>query len=259
MALTGAGRDRLAGLGDELLLITNDPEPYAYLGLPTYSDIFVDHGPLARHEEHAHLVGREIADALPFERLTVEYDFVDTSKPENVAAAIKGNTRLIFTETPANPTLKLTDIAAVSKVAVSHDIPHCVDNTFLTPVLQRPLDLGADLSLYSTTKFVDGHNATVGGAITTRDPELRERLEYVRTTLGTIQTPHNAWLTLQGLKTLPLRLARHVDNACKVARLLESNPLVDEVRRRLQHAADAGQVAAVVKQGINQCPVRMSW
>ena len=193
----------------------------------------------------------------------VESIFVDSSDPGAVAEALARSTRLLLLETPANPTLKLTDIAACADLAREAGALVAVDNTFLTPVLQRPLDLGADISLYSTTKFVDGHNATVGGAITTRDPELRERLEYVRTTLGTIQTPHNAWLTLQGLKTLPLRLARHVDNARKVARVLESNPLVTEVRHpdlgsfpqhelgRRQQDAGGGLVTFTVRGGLD--------
>ena len=160
----------------------------------------------------------------------VESVFVDSSDPGEVAEALAKPTRLVLLETPANPTLKLTDITACADLAREAGALVAVDNTFLTPVLQRPLDLGADLSLYSTTKYVDGHNATVGGAINTRNEELRDRLAYIRTTLGTIQTPHNAWLTLQGLKTLPLRLGRHVENARKVARVLESNPLVENVR-----------------------------
>ena len=100
-----------------------------------------------------------------YSRFGVEFSFVDTSDAANVEAAIRKNTRLILTETPANPTLKLTDIAAVSAVAREHGIPHAVDNTFLTPYYQRPLELGADMSVHSTTKYFDGHNATVGGAV----------------------------------------------------------------------------------------------
>ncbi len=159
----------------------------------------------------------------------VEASFVDTSDPNAVAEAIRPNTRLVFIETPANPTLKLTDIAAIAKVAHTADIKLAVDNTFLTPVLQRPLDLGADITLLSTTKYIEGHNSTVGGSIATRDEALVERLRLVRRTLGCIQSPQEAWLTLRGLKTLPLRLQQHSANAQRVAEWLEQHPKVARV------------------------------
>lgn len=159
----------------------------------------------------------------------VEVSFVDTSDSNVVANAIQPNTRLVFIETPANPTLKLTDIAAIAQVAHAADVKLAVDNTFLTPVLQRPLDLGADISLLSTTKYIEGHNSTVGGSIATRDVILIERLRVVRKTLGCIQSPQESWLTLRGLKTLPLRLQQHSINAQKVAEWLEQHPKVAHV------------------------------
>jgi len=156
----------------------------------------------------------------------VTSSFVNTADLAGVEQALTRPTRLLFLESPANPTLKLTDLAACTERARVAGALVAVDNTFLTPVLQRPLDLGADITLYSTTKYVDGHNATVGGALCTRNADLRERLLHIRTTLGTIQTPQNAWLTLQGLKTLPLRLAQHTANARTVAARLEANPHV---------------------------------
>jgi len=164
-----------------------------------------------------------------YRRFGVECDFVDTSNPENVAAAIKGNTRLIFTETPANPTLKLTDIAAVSVTARNAGIPHAVDNTFLTPYYQRPLELGADLVVHSTTKYFDGHNATVGGAVVTSTPELQERIKFIQNATGTTMSPQVAWLTLQGTKTLSARLDRQSANAIEIARFLEGHPKVIKV------------------------------
>ncbi|MCP4304884.1 MAG: PLP-dependent transferase [bacterium] len=164
-----------------------------------------------------------------YSRFDVEYDFVDTSDAANVAAAIRDNTKLIFTETPANPTLKLTDIAAVSEIAKSHGIPHCVDNTFLTPYYQRPFELGADLIVHSTTKYFDGHNATVGGAVISRTPELHERIKFVQNSTGTTMSPQVAWLTMQGTKTLSERLDRQSDNAMQVARFLEGHPKVLQV------------------------------
>jgi cystathionine beta-lyase/cystathionine gamma-synthase len=159
----------------------------------------------------------------------VEVSFVDTSDPTAVADAIKPNTKLVFIETPANPTLKLTDIAAIAQIAHAAGIKLAVDNTFLTPVLQRPLELGADITLLSTTKYIEGHNSTVGGSIATRDEVLLERLRLVRKTLGCIQSPQESWLTLRGLKTLPLRLQQHSVNAQKVAEWLERHPKVARV------------------------------
>src|SRR5579863_364498 len=159
----------------------------------------------------------------------VEASFVDTSDANQVARAIQPNTKLVFIETPANPTLKLTDIAAVADVAHRAGVKLAVDNTFLTPVLQRPLELGADITLLSTTKYIEGHNSTVGGSIATRDEALLERLRLVRKTLGCIQSPQESWLTLRGLKTLPLRLQQHSTNAQRVAEWLERHPKVAHV------------------------------
>ena len=159
----------------------------------------------------------------------VSASFVDTSDPAAVAQAIQPNTRLIFIETPANPTLKLTDIAAIARIARDAGVKLAVDNTFLTPVLQRPLDLGADLTLLSTTKYIEGHNSTVGGSIATRDAALIERLRLVRKTLGCIQSPQEAWLTLRGLKTLPLRLQQHCSSARAVAEWLDRHPQIARV------------------------------
>ena len=155
--------------------------------------------------------------------------FIDTSRPELVAAALSPRTKLVFIETPANPTLKLTDIAAIAAITKSAGILLAVDNTFLTPVIQRPLDLGADICIYSTTKHIEGHNATIGGALTARDPALLDRFRFIRKTLGTIQAPFEAWLTLRGLKTLPLRLREHSRIALVVAKYLQSHSAVERV------------------------------
>jgi cystathionine gamma-lyase len=160
----------------------------------------------------------------------IEYTYVDTSSPAAVEAHIKPNTRLIFVETPANPTLKLTDVKAIADIAHAHEnLLLAVDNTFLTPLLQDCLALGADVSMLSTTKYIDGHNATIGGSLATHDEALVERLRLVRKTIGSIQTPFDAWLALQGIKTLPMRLAAHCDHAGKVARWLEAHPRVARV------------------------------
>ncbi len=165
-----------------------------------------------------------------YTRFGVEFTFADTSDPGAVATAIRSNTRLILTETPANPTLKYTDLAAVSEVARAQGIPHAVDNTFLTPYYQRPLELGADLVIHSTTKYLDGHNATVGGSVVSATPELHEQVAFVQNATGSIMSPFVAWLTLQGVKTLSERMDRQSDNALKIARFLESHPKVTTVR-----------------------------
>lgn len=161
-------------------------------------------------------------------RFGVEFTFVDTSNPDNVRDAIKSNTKLIFTETPANPTLKLTDVRAISDIAQDIGIPHAVDNTFLTPYFQRPLDLGADLSVHSTTKYMDGHNATVGGAVISKTSELHDQITFLRNCAGSIMSPMVAWLTMQGIKTLSIRLEQQSANALQIAQFLESHPKVEK-------------------------------
>ena len=161
-----------------------------------------------------------------FSSFGVQANFIDTSNEEAFKEALREPAKLVFIETPANPTLRLTDISLAAKLAHDADAVLIVDNTLLTPALQKPLDLGADVSLHSTTKFIDGHNATIGGALITRNKELHERFDLIRKSTGTIQAPFDAWLTLQGVKTLPLRIRQHSENALKVARFLENHPRV---------------------------------
>ncbi|MEK6701478.1 MAG: PLP-dependent transferase [Planctomycetota bacterium] len=168
--------------------------------------------------------------------LGIQSSFVDAADAKAVGAGVKANTRLVFLETPGNPTLELTDIAAcVAEVRAAERklsltrLTIAVDNTFLTPVGQRPLELGADVSLYSTTKHIEGHNATVGGAIVSRDEVLLDRLRWVRKSVGSICGPQDAWLTLRGIKTLPVRLRQHSLNAQTVAEWLEAQELVERV------------------------------
>ena len=164
-----------------------------------------------------------------YQRYGVEFSFVNTASPETVELAIKDNTRLILTETPANPTLKLTDIEAISAISKAHGIPHAVDNTFLTPFFQRPLELGADIVIHSTTKYFDGHNATVGGAVITKTRPLDESIRFVQNASGVIMSPWVAWLTLQGSKTLSIRMERQTANAQAVAEFLEAHSKVARV------------------------------
>lgn len=164
-----------------------------------------------------------------FSRFGVEFSFVNTADPAEVDAAVRPNTRLILTETPANPNLKLTDIQAVSEVSRARGIPHAVDNTFLTPFYQQPLALGADISIHSTTKYFDGHNATVGGAVIAASEALDEAIRFIQNASGVIMSPWVAWLTLQGIKTLSIRMERQSANALAIAEYLESHPKVSQV------------------------------
>jgi cystathionine beta-lyase/cystathionine gamma-synthase len=167
---------------------------------------------------------REVLD-----NLGITSSFVDTSNAANVENAITSATRIVFIETPGNPTLKLTDIEAISQITKKHSILLAVDNTFLTPILQKPLELGADISVLSTTKYIDGHNSTVGGSLATRDETLLERFRLIQKTIGTTQAPFEAWLTLQGMKTLPARLKLHCEGASVIAQWLEKHPAVVHV------------------------------
>ncbi|MFO0872554.1 MAG: aminotransferase class I/II-fold pyridoxal phosphate-dependent enzyme [Phycisphaerales bacterium] len=155
--------------------------------------------------------------------------FVDTSDLGAMRAALGPSTRLVLVETPGNPTLKLSDVGAVAAICRAAGVPLAVDNTFLTPIVLRPLDLGADIAIYSTTKYQDGHGVSVGGAVLARDEALLARFRRTRKTLGSIQAPHEAWLTLQGLRTLDLRVRRHFENALQVATGLAARPWVRTV------------------------------
>ncbi len=193
--------------------------------------------------------------------LGIRSTFVDTADLQAVRESLRENTRLVLIETPGNPTLRLTDVAAVAKITRPRGVLLAVDNTFLTPVGLRPLDRGADVSVYSTTKYLEGHNATVGGALTTRDPALLDRFRFIRKSVGSIQAPQDAWLTLRGLKTLAVRLKEHSANAQAVAEWLESHPAVLRVwdpglasfpqadLARTQHDLHSGIIAFEVHGG----------
>ncbi len=164
-----------------------------------------------------------------FARFGVRFTFVDTSDPDAVRAAITPQSRLLLTETPANPTLVLSDLAALSEIARANGLVHVVDNTFLSPYYQQPLALGADISLHSTTKYLDGHNATVGGALVAASAELDEKARFVQNATGSIMSPMVAWLTLQGVKTLSVRMDKQSASAMAIAQYLSEHPAVKEV------------------------------
>ncbi len=159
----------------------------------------------------------------------VDITFVDTADLDAVVAATTPQTRLVFTESPANPTLKVTDLAAISEIAHAMGALHVTDNTFLTPYFQHPFELGADIIIHSTTKYLDGHNATLGGAVVVNDTELGEQISFARLSAGLVMSPMVAWLTLQGVKTLSERMERQSASALEIARYLEGHEKVDYV------------------------------
>ncbi len=159
----------------------------------------------------------------------IEFTFADGSNPDDVAASVRDNTQLILTETPANPTMKCSDIAAISKIAQKAGVVHAVDNTFLTPYYQLPFELGADISIHSTTKYMDGHNATVGGAVVSKSEEHAEAVRFIQNSTGSIMSPQVAWLTLQGCKTLSVRMDAQSASAMEIATFLEAHPKVEQV------------------------------
>lgn len=162
-------------------------------------------------------------------RLGIETSFIDTSNQDEIAAAIKPNTKLIWTETPANPTLKVVDIKAVSEVAKSKNLPLLVDNTFATPALQRPLSLGATMVIHSATKYIGGHGDVVAGIVVGGKEDIHktwEKMGHLGLNLG----PFEAWLLLRGLKTLHIRMQRHSENALDVAKFLKDHPKIEVIR-----------------------------
>lgn len=171
---------------------------------------------------------RAIMESL-YVRFGVEATFVDATNPENVANAIRPNTGLIYLETPANPTIGITDLKAVTEIAHQHNIPVCVDNTFCSPYLQQPFDFGVDVVLHSMTKFINGHADIVAGMVVAKIKEHYDRLRPVMVNMGFNMDPHQAWLTRRGLKTLGIRIDRAQENAIKVAEFLENHPKVEWV------------------------------
>ncbi len=161
-----------------------------------------------------------------FSRYNVEASFVNTSETENIIAAIKPNTKVLYIETPANPTMDITDIAACAKIAKEHNLLLVVDNTFCSPYLQKPLLLGADVVLHSVTKFINGHADIVGGVIVAKDPEIYKKIRHSMVFLGCNMDPTQAFMVLRGVKTLAIRIERAQENALKVAKFLEAHPKV---------------------------------
>lgn len=164
-----------------------------------------------------------------FSKFGVDYTYLNTSNLDLIKKAIKPNTKLIYLETPSNPTMEVSDIVEISKIAHEHGIMVAVDNTFATPYLQKPLDLGADVVLHSITKFINGHADIVGGVVVAKDPEVYKKLRHSMAYIGTNMDPHQAFMVLRGVKTLAIRVERAQENAIKVADFLVNHPKIEWV------------------------------
>lgn len=164
-------------------------------------------------------------------RFKLDFTFADTTDPESVAEALTPTTRLVWLETPTNPYLRITDIRAVAEIVHSHANKPLlvVDNTFATPYLQRPLELGADIVIHSMTKYLGGHSDVLGGAVVAKDQEIGERLYFLQNAVGAVPGPMDCFLILRGIKTLPLRMDRHYENALAIIEFLEEHPKVQRL------------------------------
>jgi len=165
-----------------------------------------------------------------YSRYGVESTYVNTSDINNIKKAVKSNTKVLYIETPANPTVEITDIKACAEIAKEHGLVLAVDNTFSSPYLQRPLELGADVVLHSMTKFINGHADIVGGMVVAKSREMYKKLRSMMTALGCNLDPHQSYLVIRGLKTLAIRIDKAQQNAQKIAEYLEKHPKVEWVR-----------------------------
>ncbi|HVA01516.1 MAG TPA: cystathionine gamma-synthase [Terriglobia bacterium] len=177
----------------------------------------------------------------------LNFTYVDTTRLESVGKAIGASTRLLFLETPTNPLMEITDLAASAALAHSRNVLVAVDNTFASPYLQRPLELGADFAVHSTTKYLNGHSDGVGGAVVMNDAQLAERLKFIQNAAGAILGPMDSWLVLRGVKTLAVRMRQHNENGMAVAQFLHQHPKVKKVNypglpSHPQHALAARQM-----------------
>lgn len=164
-----------------------------------------------------------------YEKYGLKFHFVDMINPENILDKVNSNTKLIWVETPTNPLMKIADIEAICKIAKSKNILVAVDNTFASPYLQRPLDLGADIVMHSATKYLGGHSDVVAGALIVKDAELAEKIHFQLFAGGGILGPQDSYLVLRGIKTLHVRMQRHCENGKEVVDFLTNHPKVDQV------------------------------
>jgi cystathionine gamma-lyase len=194
----------------------------------------------------------------------IESTFVDLTQPENLEKALKSNTRMVWVETPTNPLLKIVDLEAVAAIARKHKLISVCDNTFASPWIQRPLELGFDIVVHSTTKYINGHSDVIGGAAVIQENEgLKEKLSFLQNAVGGVPSPFDCFLTLRGIKTLAVRMERHCGNAMHIAAWLEKHPKVQKViypglathpqhllASKQMHQRYGGMVTAVLKGGL---------
>ncbi len=176
-----------------------------------------------------------------YEKFGIKVNYIDTTDAGNVFNAITPKTKLIWLETPTNPTLKISDIESIAKIANANACLLCVDNTFASPVLQQPLSLGADLVVHSATKYLGGHSDLIAGLVVAREAALGEKIKFIQNASGAILAPFDSWLVIRGIETLPLRVQQHCRNAQAVAEFLETHPAVEKVyypglKNHLNHA-----------------------
>lgn len=159
----------------------------------------------------------------------LEFSYVDTSRPELIEQAMRPETRMLFVETPTNPVLRLTDLAAAAQIAKEHDVRLVVDNTFASPCLQRPIEFGADLVMHSTTKYLNGHSDSIGGIVVAARQDDADWLKFIQNAAGAILSPFDSWLVLRGTKTLAVRMAQHNLNGQMLAEFLQAHPKITRV------------------------------
>jgi len=162
-------------------------------------------------------------------KYNIEQSWVDTSSIQNVKSAIKDNTKLIFIETPTNPMMTISDIKGICEIAHENNILVAVDNTFMSPYFQRPIDLGADIVVHSTTKYLNGHSDVIGGVVISKEKELGEKLHYIQMSVGAVPGPFDCWLTQRSIKTLHLRMPRHNENGIEIAEFLNKSDKISNV------------------------------
>jgi cystathionine gamma-lyase len=194
----------------------------------------------------------------------IESTFVDLTQPENLEKALKSNTRMVWVETPTNPLLKIVDLEAIAAIARKHKLISVCDNTFASPWIQRPLELGFDIVVHSTTKYINGHSDVIGGAAVIQNNEgLRQQLSFLQNAVGGVPSPFDCFLTLRGIKTLAVRMERHCGNAMHIAAWLQKHPKVQKViypglathpqhllASKQMHQRYGGMVTAVLKGGL---------
>ena len=164
-----------------------------------------------------------------FEKTGIHFHYVNMQEPENIRPVINEKTKLIWTETPTNPLMNIVDLSAVASIAKEKNLLLCVDNTFASPCLQNPLDLGADIVLHSATKYLGGHSDVIHGCLMMNDPSLREQLYFIQKSCGAVPGPQDCFLVLRGIKTLELRMQRHCENGEKIANWLRKNNKIQKV------------------------------